>query len=397
MIGPALDVIAMNVRLQTDLPITRMQSLARLPVFLALDGKRAVIAGGSAAAAWKAELLVAAGASVHVYAAGFCEELAAFGPRTVEGGAITLHPRTWRPEDIVGAVVAIGDFADTQDAAAFAQAARAAGVLVNVIDKPGYCDFSFGAIVNRSPLVIGISTDGAAPALAQAIRTWLEILIPRGFARWASAAQRWRACLGTYRLSANVRRRFWQSFAALAMMQPEREPQPRDFAELLEQTARNQSAAGRITVISPVPRDPEFLTLGAVRALATADVLLLHSDVAHGVLEFARREAERICVRGLSARAIRDDVSRLTSAGKRLVLLSDRKYRINRQTSSTRVWRLDRAARRRSHVSSGASSASASATRRHITFDRVLRELYRPRKWGVLRGNAAVNEPAIPR
>ena len=59
---------------------------------------------------------------------------------------------------------------------------------VNVIDKPAFCDFSFGAIVNRSPLVIGISTDGAAPVFAQAIRAKLEALLPHGFAHWAAAA-----------------------------------------------------------------------------------------------------------------------------------------------------------------------------------------------------------------
>ena len=71
-------------------------------------------------------------------------------------------------------------------------AARAAGVPVNVIDKPAFCDFAFGAIVNRSPLVIGISTDGAAPVFAQAIRAKLEALLPNGFAGWAAAAARWR-------------------------------------------------------------------------------------------------------------------------------------------------------------------------------------------------------------
>jgi uroporphyrin-III C-methyltransferase/precorrin-2 dehydrogenase/sirohydrochlorin ferrochelatase len=352
----------MNVRLQTDLPIARMPRLARLPVFLALDGRRVVIAGGRPAAAWKAELLAASGASVDVFGAGFCEELAALGARTAERGAITLHARTWRPEDIAGAAVAIGDFADAEGAAAFARAARAAGVLVNVIDKPAYCDFSFGAIVNRSPLIIGISTDGAAPAFAQAMRTRLETLIPRGFARWASAAQRWRVRLGTYRLSSNVRRRFWQKFAAFAMAEPEREPQARDFAELLDQTVRDEAAAGSITVISPVPCDPELLTLRAIRALAGADVLLLDGDIVPGVLEFARREAERISLRGLSQSEVAAKMSRLASHGNRVVVLSGTKCGINGQTSSTRALRLAAAAKRRSRVSSGASSASASAT-----------------------------------
>src|SRR6478752_1051519 len=140
----------------------RMGALARLPVFLSLDGKRAVLAGGTSAAAWKAELLSASGACVDVYADDVCDELlqlATDPPR----GAIGINRRAWAPEDLKDAAIAVGAFEDDQGAAEFAAAARTAGVPVNVIDKPAFCDFSFGAIVNRSPLVIGISTDGAAP------------------------------------------------------------------------------------------------------------------------------------------------------------------------------------------------------------------------------------------
>jgi uroporphyrin-III C-methyltransferase/precorrin-2 dehydrogenase/sirohydrochlorin ferrochelatase len=147
----------------------RMSKLARLPVFLALAGKRCVLAGGSAAAAWKAELLSAAGARVDVYAADVSDEMPALA-NDQPGGEIVIHRRAWTPEDLVGAAVAVGGFEDDAQAAAFANAARAWGVPVNVIDKPAFCDFAFGAIVNRSPLVIGISTDGAAPVFAQAIR-----------------------------------------------------------------------------------------------------------------------------------------------------------------------------------------------------------------------------------
>ena len=115
----------------------------------------------------------------------------------------------------------------------FAAAAHAAGVPVNVIDKPAYCDFSFGAIVNRSPLVIGISTDGAAPVFGQAIRAKLEAMIPRGFARWADAARRWRAAVQASGLAFAARRRFWQAFTALAVAHPDRAPAQSDFDALL--------------------------------------------------------------------------------------------------------------------------------------------------------------------
>ena len=93
------------------------------------------------------------------------------------------------------------------------------GVPVNVIDKPAFCDFAFGAIVNRSPLVIGISTDGAAPVFAQAIRAKLEALLPRGFADWAAAAARWRTAVKASGLSFSGRRKFWQLFTAHAVTQ----------------------------------------------------------------------------------------------------------------------------------------------------------------------------------
>ena len=132
-----------------------------------------------------------------------------------------------------GAAIAVGDFHDDGEAAAFAAAARAAGVPVNVIDKPAHCDFSFGAIVNRSPLVIGISTDGAAPVFARAIRGRLEALLPKGFARWTAAAARWRTAVRASGLSFAGRRRFWELFAAHAMAHAGDEPGRHDFERFI--------------------------------------------------------------------------------------------------------------------------------------------------------------------
>ncbi len=102
---------------------------------------------------------------------------------------VTLHQRAWSPDDIEGAAVAIGALEDETEGARFAAEARARGVPVNVVDRPAFCDFQFGAIVNRSPLVIGISTDGGAPTLGQAIRSAIEAMLPAGLARWAAAAK----------------------------------------------------------------------------------------------------------------------------------------------------------------------------------------------------------------
>ena len=155
----------------------RMRPLSRLPVFLALAGKRAIVCGTATAAAWKAELLSAAGAEVEVYCDAPGEELRALAAEPPHG-RITLHDRAWQVTDLGGAAVAIGAITDDAEAERFAAAARRAGIPVNVVDKPRLCDFIFGAVVNRSPLVIGISTDGAAPVFAQAVRAKIEGLLP---------------------------------------------------------------------------------------------------------------------------------------------------------------------------------------------------------------------------
>jgi uroporphyrin-III C-methyltransferase/precorrin-2 dehydrogenase/sirohydrochlorin ferrochelatase len=305
-----------------------MEALARLPIFLALEGKRAVLAGDGPPVAWKAELLSAAGADVIVFAECPCEQLHAVAAQPPRG-AIVLRQRPWQAEDLYGAAVAIAGFGDDLDARRFADAARAARVPVNVIDKPAYCDFSFGAIVNRSPLVIGISTDGAAPVFGQAIRGTLEAMIPRGFAGWADSARRWRKAVQSSGLSFAARRRFWQAFAGFALAHPDRKPAQSDFEAVLHQTRAEApaAAAGSITLVGAGPGDPELLTLRAVRALQSADVILIDDLVAPEFLDFARREATKMLVgnTGHGAPGQPDDISTtmttLAKSGKRVVWL----------------------------------------------------------------------------
>jgi uroporphyrin-III C-methyltransferase/precorrin-2 dehydrogenase/sirohydrochlorin ferrochelatase len=305
-----------------------MEPLARLPVFFALAGKRVVLAGGTPAAAWKAELLSACGADVDVLAGELSDEMLALAAAP-PGGAIIAHLRPWEARDFAGAALAVGAFEDDRAAEQFAAAARAAGVPVNVIDKPAFCDFSFGSIVNRSPLVIGISTDGAAPVFAQAVRAKLEALIPRGFARWADAARRWRSAVKSSGLSFPGRRRFWQVFTAHAVSHPGQEPAQSDFDAFLAATRAQGPAVERasVTLVGAGPGDPELLTLRAVRALQSADVILIDDLVAPAILDFARREAKKMMVgkTGFAPSCKQEEINALmislAQAGKRVVRL----------------------------------------------------------------------------
>lgn len=288
---------AIPLRRPADAAPARMQALSRLPVFFALTRKRVVVAGGNAAAAWKVELLAAAGAAVEVYASAPCDELRdiALAP---PAGSVEIFERPWQRAVFDGATLAIGAFDDDTQAAQFQAAARGAGVPCNVVDRPKFCDFSFGAIVNRSPMVVAVSTDGAAPVFAQAVRSRIEAMLPQGFSRWADAARDWRERVKQSGLPFNGRRMFWQHFTRRAVRSPNTAPSEGDFEQLLCQTRIGAPTAeqGSVTLVGAGPGDPELLTLRALRALQSADVILFDDLVSKEILDFARREAKRMLV-----------------------------------------------------------------------------------------------------
>ena len=247
----------------------RIGALATLPLFYKLEGRKALVVGASEGADWKAELLEAAGAEV-----------------------VRLG-NEWTPGQLEGAVIAIADLPDRAEAWGFADAARAAGAAVNIIDQPELSDVQFGTIVNRSPVVIAISTDGAAPMLGQSIRARIESVLPLGLSRWAAAAKAWRGHLKQRVREFANRRRFWEGFVDLAWREPDRLPEESDFDVLI---ATAPEAKGRVTLVGAGPGDPELLTLKAVRALQSATVILHDQLIGPDVHELARREARRIAV-----------------------------------------------------------------------------------------------------
>lgn len=273
-----------------------MAPLASLPLFFKPAGRRIVLAGATDGAEWKAELLAATGATLDIYApeaTGSMLRLAGENPER-----ISVHAREWRAGDLTCALLAIGDFLEEEEARRFADAAREAGVPVNCVDRPALCDFQFGAIVNRSPLVVGISTDGAAPVFGQAIRSRIETLLPATFQHWADAARRWRDDVLERQWSFRTRRRFWERFSAQAFATPDQEPDATLRSALFSDSDASEAAPvqGSVHLVGAGPGDPELLTLRALRLLQSADVILYDDLIAPGVLDYARREARLIHV-----------------------------------------------------------------------------------------------------
>ena len=274
--------------------------LASLPLFHRVAGRKVVVAGASTGANWKADLLAAAGAEV-------------------------VHLEDcWSAEQFTGAVLAVGELGSRGETVRFIKAARRAGALINIIDRPELCDVQFGTIVNRSPVVIGISTDGAAPMLGQSIRTRIESVLPHGIARWAEAAKRWRGELSRHFEDFSERRAFWKRFVTLAWTRPDTGPSNEDFDHLVNAA---DGPRGNVTLVGAGPGDPELLTLKAVQALQSATVILYDNLVGAEILELARREATRIPVgkKGHGPSCSQDEINRrileLAKAGEHVVRL----------------------------------------------------------------------------
>ncbi|MEO5774680.1 MAG: siroheme synthase CysG [Sphingomicrobium sp.] len=294
----------------------RIAPLASLPLFHNLGGRRVVLTGASDPAVWKAELLVAAGADLLVLA-GSDEGAARYA---LEGA--TVLPRSWSADDLAGAALVI--HGDSDGAREFVVAARTAGVPVNVIDNPDYSDFTFGTIVNRSPLIMAISSGGGAPMLGQSVRERLEALLPDRIGDWAKAAIAWRPQVKTEIAEFEHRRAFWKRFVERAWSFGHRSPEDADRAALFAAESRS---GGEVILVGAGPGDPGLLTLAALRALQRASVILYDDLVGPEILELARREARRVAAgkkgygRSCKQSDINAEVVRLALAGETVVRL----------------------------------------------------------------------------
>jgi uroporphyrin-III C-methyltransferase / precorrin-2 dehydrogenase / sirohydrochlorin ferrochelatase len=266
------------------------------PAFFDLKDRPALIVGGGEAAARRLRLLRKAGARVTVVAPRIGEEIAA----AVAEGAATLRQRGFVSGDVNGqtAVFAATGLADVD--ARVAEAAKAIGVPVNVADRAELSSFIVPAIVERDPVVIGISTGGAAPVLASRLREAIERLLPARLGRLANFADNFRTAVKATVPSATSRFRFWDRFfdgpVADQVLAGNETGARERMLTLVNGRGANEPPRGSVAIVGAGPGDPDLLTLRALRLIQRADVVIHDKLVGPGVLDLVRRDAERIYV-----------------------------------------------------------------------------------------------------
>ena len=251
------------------------------------------------AAAWKAELLAAAGAARRRVCAGADARTCRASPARQPRGSIALHrARNGAARISTAPRSRSARSRTTPEAAAFARGRAPPAYRSTSIDKPAFCDFAFGAIVNRSPLVVGISTDGAAPVFGQAIRARIEAMLPRGFARWAEAARQWRGAVRRSRCRSARGADFWERFTERALAQPDRDAGPatiyaaagRDAQDVPERARLGHPGRRR------TGRSRAADAAGGARAAVRRRDPVSTISSRREVLDFARREAKKMLV-----------------------------------------------------------------------------------------------------
>lgn len=264
-----------------------------LPLFAELKDRPVLVIGAGDVAARKIVLLRRAGARVRLVAREIAPEIA----EQVESGDITMLAEEFDEAqiDTVFLVVAATDDAELNQRVFAAADARQR--LVNVVDNPPLCSFIFPSIVDRSPLMVAISSSGSAPVLARLLREKIEALLPTNIGRMAQAASYWRHHLQTRLTSVAERRRFWERvftgrFASQMLAGNEAAAQ-QALEDELNQPERRM---GDITLVGAGPGDAGLLTLRGLQVIQQADVVFYDHLVTDSVLELVRRDADLICV-----------------------------------------------------------------------------------------------------
>lgn len=302
--------------------------MEQLPIFVDLKDRKVVVAGGGAAAARKARLALSAGARVELIAQMTEEdidELAARPNMRVRRGRVGA-------DDIADAHLVFAASEVEAEDAAVAELARAANVLVNVVDSPELSTFSMPSIIDRSPLVIAVSSAGVSPLFGRLIRQRLEATIPAAFGNLTRFLGSIRERLAERIPDLRSRRRFLETvvdgtIADLVLANDEDRARQQLEQSMDQFLADAHASQGEVYLVGGGPGDPDLLTFRALRLMQRADVVVYDRLVGSPILELVRSDAERVYVgKKRSQHALpQEDISQLlvtlARQGKRVLRL----------------------------------------------------------------------------
>jgi uroporphyrin-III C-methyltransferase/precorrin-2 dehydrogenase/sirohydrochlorin ferrochelatase len=296
-----------------------------LPAFLDLQNRSCLVIGGGEVAARKVEMLRRAQADVTVVAPELCSALV----EQHKNNAIRYISVQYSAAQLDGKALAVAATDDETVNERVAQDARARGLLVNVVDRPALCTFVFPSVIDRSPVVVAISSAGASPVLARQLRAKLETLIPNSYGRLAGLVGRFREQVKNRFSTTDQRRRFWEKILEGPVAELVFSGRESQAANALQQSLETGTVSGQgeVYLVGGGPGDPDLLTFKALRLMQQADVVVYDRLVSKEVLDLVRRDAEKIYVgkerdnHSVPQEGINQMLVRLAREGKRVLRL----------------------------------------------------------------------------
>lgn len=297
-----------------------------LPIFFNIQNRHCVVIGGGDVATRKVNMLLKANAAITLYSPEICHEL----QDLAETKKINFIQTNFAPNHLHGACLVIAATDDEAVNMAVSVAAKAQNIPVNVVDAPDLCTFTMGSIIDRSPVVIAISSEGNAPVLARYIRTKIETMLPASYGRIASIAGEFREQVKAKFATTQLRRRFWEGVLQGPMVERVLSGQEQAARELLQNILNNADATankGEVFLVGGGPGDPDLLTFRALRLMQQCDVCVYDKLVSPEVMELVRRDAELIFVgksrdqHTMPQEEINDLLAKLALQGKRVLRL----------------------------------------------------------------------------
>jgi uroporphyrin-III C-methyltransferase / precorrin-2 dehydrogenase / sirohydrochlorin ferrochelatase len=264
------------------------------PISLKLKQQRCLLVGGGRIAYRKALLLLKAGAIVDVIAPEIDEQLQAL---LIECHG--QHQATVFDTNVVLTQyrLVIAATNDPQVNRQVFEICEAANILVNSVDDPPHCRFMVPAIVDRSPLVISVASNGTSPVLSRQIRTQLEAAIPSGMGKLAEFSGKWRSAVKAQIIHPDERRIFWENLYASPLKEQVFNNHIAEADQYIEQALKEwQKPKGEVYLVGAGPGDPELLTLKALRLMQQADVVIYDRLVSAPIMDLCRRDAEKVYV-----------------------------------------------------------------------------------------------------
>lgn len=265
-----------------------------LPIFCRLDNKPVLLVGGGEVAERKARLLLDAGAQLTVVAPELDPELA----ELATNGSIEWLAGEFAPAQLTGKWLVVAATDRREVNALVYQSANQARIFANVVDDPKRSSFIMPSIIDRSPLMVAISSGGKAPVLARLLREKLEALLPQHLGAVAAFAGSLRERVKARFASMGERRRFWERLlGADRLGQALARGDSASANQLADNLFADESqTAGEVVLVGAGPGDPGLLTLHALRQMQQADVVVYDRLVSDEVMALVRRDAKRIFV-----------------------------------------------------------------------------------------------------